>query len=376
MLINSLGELLMKKHLIAAAVAAAVAVPAMAQNVTLGGLIDVGARSVSPTGAASGVAMSHSAVSTSNINITGSEDLGGGLRASFNLNSALTPSTGALGGADATAPTANLSTAPVALSNIFSREASVSLSGGFGALTLGRTDTSQSEAVDTFVGQFGNMSYFPSGGEYGSDQASMVRYQLSTLVNGLTIQAGRSALDGNSTTDVDSFSASYAAGPFGLIVGYDNLGGAAPAKYMAYGLRYDAGFVSVGYASGKRDVKLTAVDITNTALSFRAPWLTESRSTLPCRRVNQRQQALQGSRPLSAFPRHLASVQQYLVSTKILIELRFVASWATGSKSVLLTPSNFAHSGNAVEELALKKTPAHKAGVFVCALDLFRQARS
>jgi hypothetical protein len=115
------------------------------------------------------------------------------------------------------------------------------------------------------------MSYFPSGSEYGSDQASTVRYQLPTLVKGLTIQAGRSALDGASATDVDSFSASYAAGPFGLIVGYDNLGGAAPAKYMAYGLRYDAGFVSVGYASGKRDVKLTATDITNTALSFRAP---------------------------------------------------------------------------------------------------------
>ena len=45
-----LGELLMKKHLIAAAVAAAVAVPAMAQNVSLSGVIEASYGSIKRNG--------------------------------------------------------------------------------------------------------------------------------------------------------------------------------------------------------------------------------------------------------------------------------------------------------------------------------------
>jgi len=96
----------MKKHLIAAAVAAAVAVPAAAQTVTIYGIMDIGhssldrrvsngltGRDMTTTGAGDG------GLATSQIGFRGSEDLGGGLKAGFNLEYDLTDAAngGALG---------------------------------------------------------------------------------------------------------------------------------------------------------------------------------------------------------------------------------------------------------------------------------------
>jgi predicted porin len=79
----------MKKHILAAAVAAAVAVPAMAQNVTISGVLDlsphavqkltVGTQSLENKGTGNDFATGHSA--SNRINFAFSEDLGGGLKA-------------------------------------------------------------------------------------------------------------------------------------------------------------------------------------------------------------------------------------------------------------------------------------------------------
>jgi len=101
----------MKKHIIAAAVAAAVAVPAMAQNVTVSGLLDAGFQSRTDdvggtkvkrqeTGNANGA-------STSVINFMATEDLGGGVRASAFMNQSLNSNTGALGARDTWVALAN-----------------------------------------------------------------------------------------------------------------------------------------------------------------------------------------------------------------------------------------------------------------------------
>ena len=94
----------MKKHIIAAAVAAAVAVPAMAQNVTVSGLLDAGFQSRTDdvggtkvkrleTGNANGA-------STSVIAFTATEDLGGGVRASAFMNQSMNSNTGAIAARD------------------------------------------------------------------------------------------------------------------------------------------------------------------------------------------------------------------------------------------------------------------------------------
>jgi predicted porin len=114
----------MKKHLLALA-AACLATGASAQSsVTLFGVVDVGVAHVTGDG------VSRSGLSTGGANISrlgfrGTEDLGGGLAASFWLEAGLDVDTGQ-------GKTAG------ALS--FNRRSTVSLAGGFGELRLGRDD--------------------------------------------------------------------------------------------------------------------------------------------------------------------------------------------------------------------------------------------
>ncbi len=126
----------MKKHIIAAAVAAAVAAPAMAQNVTVSGLIDVaphtdakntiGAASIKSSGT-TGV----SGWSTSNIAFTASEDLGGGMKASATISSFFD--------SGSTSPGNGLTDAAgTAYNTIGGRDRFIKLEGGFGAIQFGR----------------------------------------------------------------------------------------------------------------------------------------------------------------------------------------------------------------------------------------------
>ncbi len=124
----------MKRSLLAAAALVAVAGAAQAQSsVTIGGILDVAARSVkNPAGTL--YSLSPDAHQTSRFIVRGVEDLGGGLRASFWLESALSIDSG--GASSGGAPGA----AGGGLT--WQRRSTVSLSGGFGELRLGRDYTS------------------------------------------------------------------------------------------------------------------------------------------------------------------------------------------------------------------------------------------
>jgi len=120
----------MKKHLIAVAVAAAVAAPAMAQNVSISGTLDATAHSVNKATTfnsatdvqtavkASGVSSSAEGdgFTTSQLVFTATEDLGGGLKATGLFSSRLGQTGGVIG----------------------ARDRYLELSGGFGALRVGR----------------------------------------------------------------------------------------------------------------------------------------------------------------------------------------------------------------------------------------------
>jgi len=111
----------MKKSLIALAVLAASGAAMAQSSVTLYGIADVWVGSVKTdngTTSTSTTSMISGGVSTSRWGMKGSEDLGGGLKANFQLESAVSMDTGASAG--------------------FDRQAWVGFSGGFGEVRLGR----------------------------------------------------------------------------------------------------------------------------------------------------------------------------------------------------------------------------------------------
>ncbi len=117
----------MKKSILALGVASAMfcGAASAADGVTLGGLVDLGVFSSKAVGAddrTSGVLSG--GLTTSWFGMNGSEDLGGGLTASFKLTGFFKADTGMSG---------RFSGDP-----LFSRDAAVSLAGGFGKVTLGR----------------------------------------------------------------------------------------------------------------------------------------------------------------------------------------------------------------------------------------------
>ncbi|XAH22688.1 porin [Xylophilus sp. GW821-FHT01B05] len=110
----------MKKSLIALAVLAASG-SAMAQSsVTLFGIVDAAVSRVAGNGAGNRVGLSTGSNSASRLGFRGTEDLGGGLAASFWLEGALSTDTGTAQGLS------------------FQRRSTVSLSGNFGEVRLGR----------------------------------------------------------------------------------------------------------------------------------------------------------------------------------------------------------------------------------------------
>jgi len=231
----------MKKHLIAAAVAGILAAPAMAQ-VTVYGIMDLAVRSSSPDVGPSTTTMESGSFYTSRLGFKGTEDLGGGLKASFTLEGKVDADTGA--------------------TTLGNRESSVALSGGFGAITLGRTDTSQSEAVD-LVAHFANMGNFGLNGapEYTGDQPNTIKYT-SPSMGGVTLQVGTSLGDERTGgDDNNSISLAYATGPLSLAVGFDDVGN---DDFKVIGARYNAGAFAVGISAGKRDA---ATDIDTMGLS-------------------------------------------------------------------------------------------------------------
>jgi predicted porin len=112
----------MKKSLLALAVLGAFAGVASAQSsVTLSGTVDVSAKYVKNSGAQRRYSLDSSGINSSQLVFSGVEDLGGGLKAGFELNSGLAIDTGAAGGA-----------------TFFNRRSVARLMGNFGEIRLGR----------------------------------------------------------------------------------------------------------------------------------------------------------------------------------------------------------------------------------------------
>jgi len=84
----------MKKHVIALAVGAAVAIPAFAQNVSVYGVIGQSFDQVETSGVAQTSMSSRDPLNSSRLGVKGTEDLGGGMKLSFTLEGDINPQDG------------------------------------------------------------------------------------------------------------------------------------------------------------------------------------------------------------------------------------------------------------------------------------------
>ncbi|MGQ0597395.1 porin [Aquabacterium sp.] len=258
-----------KKNLVAVAALLAVAGAAQAQSsVKLYGMIDAGVASVEAAHAKGDKARTTQVTSgtmmTSYIGFAGVEDLGGGLKAEFALESFLAADTGK------TVPNMNSST-----SGFWGRGSWVGLSGGFGRVALGQYDNPLFTSGYTY-NPFGSsmvasptMRHFYSGGDFaalGVDTGwvNSVTYESPTLsgFQGIAQYAAKESTVSGSKNSY-AVAGSYNAGPFSAMLTYAKDGKVmgstaylADQKVWNLGTSYDFGVVKA--FAQYTDVKTTA----------------------------------------------------------------------------------------------------------------------
>lgn len=217
----------MKKTLLALAAIAASSAAFAQSSVTLYGVLDASVESVKTAHTVTRVASDN--LSSSRIGFKGTEDIGGGLKANFNLESAVGVDTGAATG------TTNGST------RFFDRAAWVGLSAGFGEVRLGRQDTPIGDiARNVLVAQ--NYDDLKSAktraGSTYTRADNAITYILPTVVPGLTASLQYSTAVGSTAKD-------GAAGAEQI----GDLAYGANSKAYGLGVKYVAGpvFAGIGY---------------------------------------------------------------------------------------------------------------------------------
>jgi predicted porin len=256
----------MKKNLLALAAMAAMAASgaAMAQsNVTVYGLVDAYVGSTKDTtktaNAPSQSVVGSGGLKTSRWGIKGSEDLGGGLKAGFQLEQGFNSDDGSAG----------------ANGVQFDRRAQVSLSGSFGTVVLGRTYTPYYElrdATDNTAGlNIGSArdTFKTARADYSDKLSNVIAYaspNFSGFSGAIAVGLGENKNDPATNANSDatnhvSLHLKYANGP--LLVGYGHqsekaLKGAKSTDYNLFAASYDFGvaklvgsYQDVDHAAGK-----------------------------------------------------------------------------------------------------------------------------
>jgi predicted porin len=217
----------MKRNYLAAATLAALgtlASGAYAQtSVSIYGIIDTGIEYVNHANAKqdSLVRVSSGAMNTSRIGFRGSEDLGGGLKAVFQLENGFKVDTGEFDSAGV----------------LFNRQANVGLEGSFGRLVIGRSFTTTYDFILPFdpMGYSGQYSWVTSAGATGgrkdgmpTNLSNILKYQgkFGGFKLGATYGFGETA---GSTTDSAKYDlgVGYENGPFRIAATFDRVNSAA-----------------------------------------------------------------------------------------------------------------------------------------------------
>ena len=185
----------MKKSLVALAVAAAVPAFAQAQtSIQLTGSVDVAVESLNKEVSSSGksdLQINDGIWGGSRVGIVGSEDLGNGLKAIFNLEYRARADTGRLANAN----------------RFWQGKSWVGLDGGFGTIKLGRQDTPMSEVIE--LGDMTGQSwYYSSDGLAGIvDKTDNLLVYSTPSLGGFKLQAAYGAGEATATTPVNGAAA-------------------------------------------------------------------------------------------------------------------------------------------------------------------------
>jgi len=263
----------MKKHLIAVAVAAAVAVPAMAQNVTVYGTLELGLEKNKTTvaGAASTTSLESAEFVSNRFGVRGEEDLGGGLKAHFRLESGASTTDGTNGTANA----------------FFDRGAEIGLTGAFGRLAFGKLDHNGIENNE--ISLHGNRGLGHSSVE-ASGRASDLNDTISyttPAVMGLTVNVMVTSKDnaagaaqtigggGEATTHdgVTSVQVAGTVGGVGLKLGSGTIkeDAGTKTKVTGFSAQYNFGSVNTSLLYQSQDNPAGTADRKYTALTAAVP---------------------------------------------------------------------------------------------------------
>ena len=201
------------------------------------------------------------------INLSGAEDLGGGLKASFSTEMQVggrqdtsTAAAAAVAAGAAAPAVANQSKA----GGVWGRNATVSLAGGFGTLTGGRVESTNLMQSAQLAGASLNDGFDKAGLAGAVSNYNLVSYT-SPAFSGFTASlsqakalnsdfAPAATVTTNAEVKVTSIGLSYANGP--LVAGYvnktvDTAGTTADGKKNELFATYDLGVAKVGLGYGK-----------------------------------------------------------------------------------------------------------------------------
>jgi predicted porin len=248
----------MKKTLIALAVAGVVAAPAAfaaTSNVDIYGKVRMSMDRVDIDGTGSQWQIEDR---VSRVGVKGSEDLGGGLKAIWQVEQGVAvDSAGAFGGAD--------------LRNTF-----VGLNGGFGTVLMGRHDTPYKIAgsADLFADTIADSQ--SSGGIIGysgfdtraSNTVAYITPTMSGLHAAVALVPGEAAgTNADGLADAYSMAAMYNNGPFNASLGYENYDNIADNHAMKVNVGYTMGNLKFGGTYEKQTRAAANLDAKNYLVS-------------------------------------------------------------------------------------------------------------
>jgi len=255
----------MKKSLIALAALAAVTAASAQSTVNITGALILGVGTTELGTATSDLQIARS---TGNIGFSGTEDLGGGLKAGFNFQTTF-------GQAAATNVTVSAQAAQRTL--LGDRQAHLTLSGGFGTILTGKANSAVKSMGGIYdvsglplingLGAGDSGESFSTAGNiaiaagdtnariiYGDAFTNQLSYS-SPSINGFSVSVGMTPVQTVSTgvgddsvgKDSLSYSLSYSNGPLNAAVNLTDVqGGTAPYQLTTVAANYDLGVAKIG----------------------------------------------------------------------------------------------------------------------------------
>ena len=212
----------MNRHLIVAAISVLAAGSALAQSsVTIYGRLNLSAEQQKNVNAVGSQSVLQN--SASRIGFKGTEDLGGGLKAGFQLEHGFNPDTG----------TASSTT-------FWNRQSEVNLSGSFGTIRLGNFASEAYFATADYISMHNHDTGTSEDKLYAyvGRNTNKIAYRTPELVKGLTLEGAVSAAEGGGRVKAYDLAANWNLGALQLGAGYEKNGS---AKQFAVRALYEMG---------------------------------------------------------------------------------------------------------------------------------------